>query len=221
MNDAARDRESVRLLLRTTSLEEFQAACELLNGEGIPFRASGTKAGFDIMEIGRAGGPADKLILVRKADHPRACRVMEASYASAPLPEGHFLADVSDDEVLEILAAPEEWSFFDLAQARKIARERQLSAVDLAEKQVAHVEELREGRPAPKTLLWLGWILSWTGSGLGILIGVGIVISQEKTPQGTFSKYDKASRESGASMAFTSVVMAIVFGILLTVLNRQ
>ncbi|WP_395746200.1 hypothetical protein [Prosthecobacter sp.] len=221
MKNTLRDREAVCVLLRTTSAEELKAACELLDKAEISYRATGTKAGFDIMEVGRAGGPADKLLLIAKEDHPRACEVMEQSYASTPLPQGHFLQEATDDEILEILAAPEEWSFFDLAQARKMARARQLSAVDLAEKKVAHVTELREGRPAPKMLMGLGWILSLVGSGIGILLGVGIIISMEQTPHGSFPKYDKASRESAANMIFVSVVMAVVLTMLLLTLNGR
>ncbi len=218
MSDIPRDPESVCELLRTTSSEELKAASALLHKAGVKHRLAGTKAGFDIMEIGRDGGPSDKLILLAKEDRAKASKVMEESYAGTPLPEGHFLRDATDDEILEILAAPEEWSFFDLAQARKLARERQLSAVDLAEKKAVHVEALQEGKPAPKTLLRLGWILSLVGSGIGIILGVGLVISMEKTPNGLFHKYDKASRESGANIAFVGVVMSVILALLLRTL---
>lgn len=215
------DSSSTRLLdtelLRSTSATEIQAARDVLKLAGIACRIAGTKAGFDIMEIGRDGGPSDHLLLVAAGDLKQASEAMEASFANTPLPEGHFLATATDEEVLEVLAAPEDWSFFDLAYARRLARERQINAADVAGKRTAHVAELKEGRPAPAMLVRLGWILALTGSGLGILIGVALVISTEKTPHGEFPKYDRASRESGASMAFVSVVVAIGVGLLLTV----
>lgn len=220
MNEMPQDREAVCELLRTTSQEELNAASKLLHKAGINHRLAGTKAGFDIMEIGRAGGPVDKLILVAKEDHASACKVMEESYAGTPLPEGHFLRDASDNEILEILAAPEEWSFFDLAHAKKLARERQLSAVDLAEKKAVHMDALREGKPAPKMLLTLGWLLALVGGVTGIILGVGIVISTEKTRHGVFPKYDKASRESGANIAFVGAVMSAILTLLLMTFAR-
>ncbi|WP_395740873.1 hypothetical protein [Prosthecobacter sp.] len=220
MEDTLEDPQEACELLRTTSLEELKAAAELLKTAGIPHRLAGTKAGFDIMEVGRAGGPSDKLILVPREALSKASALMEESYGGLPLPEGHFLHDASDDEILEIIAAPEEWSFFDLAHARRIASERQLSAGDLEQKKVEHVDAVREGKPAPKMLLRLGWILALVGSGIGIILGIGIAISKEKTPHGVFYKYDEASRKSGTGMAQAGATMSLLVLLLLVVLNR-
>ena len=216
MSDSSTDCCLQTELLRSTSATEIQAARDVLKLAGITCRIAGTKAGFDIMEIGRDGGPSDKLLFVAASDLKKASEAMEASFAKTPLPEGHFLGNATDEEVLEVLAAPEEWSFFDLAHARRLARERSLNAADLVGKMTAHMAELKEGRPAPTMLIRLGWILAFTGSGLGVLIGVALVISTAKTPHGEFPKYDKASRESGASMAFVSIVTAIGVGMLLS-----
>ncbi|WP_395751042.1 hypothetical protein [Prosthecobacter sp.] len=220
MEDTSQDPQEACELLRTTSPEELKAASELLKKAGIPHRLAGTKAGFDIMEVGRAGGPSDKLILVPREVLSRASALMEDSYAETPLPDGHFLHDASDDEILEILAAPEEWSFFDLAHARRIARERKLSVGAIEQKKAVHVDEVREGKPAPKMLLRLGWILALVGSGIGIILGIGIAVSKEKTPYGVFYKYDSASRKSGANMAQAGATMSLLVLLLLVILSR-
>ena len=182
---------------------------EILTTAGIPHQASGTQAGFDIASIGRADVPADILITVESQDYSKARHALEEALAESELPEGHFLCSASNDDILDMLASPGEWSSFDIAQAQKLARQRNLSLEHLHQKQSEHVAAAMRGKPAPTWLLVLGWSASLLGGVIGIGIGYSLAYMKEQTPEGGHFTYDEPSRKAGRYMLGFSLFMLV------------
>ena len=143
---------------------------EILTTAGIPHQASGTQAGFDIASIGRADVPADILITVESQDYSKARHALEEALAESELPEGHFLCSASNDDILDMLASPGEWSSFDIAQAQKLARQRNLSLEHLHQKQSEHVAGISHTMSRPERQAGTCWdsvCSCWLPSGCG------------------------------------------------------
>lgn len=201
-------------LLRSKSADEISAVSHLLTEASVPHRVSDTKAGFDITEIGRGDDPSDILITVEHSDYENARQVMEQSYSESDLPEDHFLHSASDHELLEILSCSAEWSAFDVAHARKIACQRKLDTSTLAAKKEERIDILRQGKPAPRYLLYLGWGTAFLGGVISIGIGYSLAYLKETTPEGEFPAYDESSRKIGRKMMFFGLFMLVAVRLL-------
>lgn len=165
-------------LMRTRSEEELAAVIETLNAASVPHRVSTTKLGFDISEVGRGDVPPEMFIMVEQADLPAARAALESSFASTSLPEEHFLSTASDEELLEILAAPQEWDPLVVVHARRLAVEKNLDPTVLVQRAEEHRQKLKLGKQAPgyneasrrfgRVLLWasfamlIGWQILYT-----------------------------------------------------------
>ena len=214
--------ESARVeLLRSKSLEELEVVVHLLEEAGIACRVSSVKASNNYTQLGHLDEPDDGVVTVAQADFRAARDVLESAYAKEELPEGHFLRTGSDEDVLAVLAEPDDWSPFDVAHARRLAQERGL---DLSQ-QKAVVEELRknyeEGVPAPRWLIILGWIMVVVscGTDLGLIfsVGIGYRIGFWKVDRalGGFYLYDEPSRRTGKVLFYTAIVVGVAWHLLI------
>lgn len=194
-------------LLRSTSIEEVSATAELLTDAGVPHKVSTNRVGAEITDIGLAGVPKDILLTVAADDYQRARDILETAYAKSRLPPGHFLLSATDEDLIEVLKSSSEWSPFDVAQARKLARERGIDEATIQE----HREEFQagplHGRKASKSLLVYGYVSAFLGGLFGIMIGYSLAYTMEQTPEGEFHRYDEATRRIGKRIMVIGVIM--------------
>lgn len=189
-----------------TILDETRA---MLDAAEVSYRVGSTATNFDLSSIG-SGSNAEAIITVRRADYESARSALESEYLKVDLPEDHHLRTVTDAELAEILGKTSEWSPFDVAHARRIAKERGISEEDIQEQEEERMNKLRTGKPAPEYLLITGWVFSVLGGLIGLGIAWSICFMKEKTPEGEFFSYDAESREKGKLMlAVASIVLAI------------
>jgi hypothetical protein len=207
-------------LLRTTSKDEVYSTVQLLTAAAVPHKVSTSRAGSEITEIGRADAPRDLFITVREADFLHAREVLETAYAKTKLPPGHFLLSATDEDLIEVLGSPSEWSAIDVAHVRKMVKERGIEELVIqARREVQHAG-LAHGRKAPKTLIIYGYVsallsglnaigtLCVFGGVSAVLIGYSLLYSKERTPEGEFHRFDEKSRRSGKRIL---VIFVIVF----------
>lgn len=172
---------------------------DILDSANIPYRLGATASHFDITTIGTGSTP-EVIISVRREDYIAARSAMEDEYLKIKLPEDHYLLTSADDELADILGKPEEWSAFDVAHARKIARDRGIDDALIKRKKSERMEQLQRGKPVSKKLLIFGWISSVLGGLIGLGIAWSICFMKEKEPEGEFYTYDERSRELGRPM---------------------
>lgn len=187
--------------------ETASEVSEVLTRAGIPFRMASTAPCFDITTIGGGGNEPEVIISVYKSDFHAAREVMEEEFLNSELPEDHYLFSSSDDELAEMLGKPSEWSPMVVAHARKLAAERGIDTESIERKKIERIRALEYGKPASKTLLFLGWMFSLIGGAAGIGIALSIYCMKEKTPEGEYFTYDAKSRDIGKCMLLVSVLV--------------
>ena len=198
-------------LVRTKSGDELAAVVETLTAAGVPHRVAGTRAGFDITEVGRGDYPADMLVMVPWTEVKAARAALEASFAETELPGDHFLHSSTDEELLEILAVPLEWDPFVVVHARRLAAGRGLQPAATEAKAAEVMEALSLGKPAARWQVILGWVSVLLGGLVGILIGASLAFSKERHPEGEYPTYDARTRQMGEWMIWCGVGMLVVW----------
>ena len=199
------------------SAKEAEEVVELLRSEGLEVRVSSTSRAFDVSQIGGLGGDesdAEILVVVEESDFDSARELMERSYLSTPIPAGHFLEKVTDEDLVEIVGEQEDWSPFDVVHAKRLIKERGLDLELIEEKRVQRINRLKNGKRASKMLLCLGWLAAISGGLAGILIAWSLVSMKEKTSAGEFYAFDEYSRNVGAKMMRVSIVVFAVLAVL-------
>ena len=207
--------EEFRELQKFRSELEVTEITKILSSSDVKFRITSTAKAFNVSQIGALGGDdldEELLLSVWQADYERACAVLEDNFLSVPIPDGHFLNDASDEELVEIVGNADDWSHFDVAHAKKIIEEREISRDAVELMRIARVEKLKKGKPASKWLLLLGWAGALTGGLVGIGIAWSLTTMRDTTNTGEYYTYDESSREKGRRMMSVSLA---VFAILI------
>lgn len=126
------------------------------------------------------------------------------------LPEGYYLSEFTNDELIDVLAHRYEWSEFDYLHARRLLEER---GVDINEQQLQEitVNRLRElTKPEKIHPGWiaLGYVFALLGGVVGILTGFGIVYSTKTLPTGiVVPTYSPNDRKHGRYILILSVIV--------------
>lgn len=206
-------------LLRSTSQEEVASTAELLSAASVPHKVSSSRAGAEITEIGRGAAPREYFITVPEGSFQQAREVLESAYAGTKIPEGHFLHTATDEDLIEVLSSPSEWSAFDVAHARRLARERGIADTVIEAGREVQLAAPAHGRKAPWTLITYGYVsallsgvnligpLGLFGLVSALLVGLALVNYKERTPDGEFYRYDEASRRAGIRILVLMVIM--------------
>jgi|GEM_PF-1358078 len=207
-------------LLRSTSREEVASTAVLLSASGVPHKVSSSRAGAEITEIGRGDVPKDYFITVKESEFQQARNVLESVYAKTKLPQGHFLHSATDEDLIEVLSSPSEWSAFDVAHARRLAMERGMEETVIQAGREVQLACPAHGRKAPQTLIIYGYvsallgglntvgILGVFGGVSALLVGLSLLNSRERTPEGEFYRYDEDSRRAGKRIL---VILGLMF----------
>jgi hypothetical protein len=187
---------------------------EILDSARIPYRRSALPQIFDIGKIG-AGEDAEVVVSVPRNQYAAARAAMESAvYLKEELPDNHYLATSTDEELVEVAAQSSEWSPFDVAHARRLIAERGIDIKRIEDKRAEHLRRLRLGKPASKQLILIGWVFSVLGGFIGLGIAWSLCNMKEKTPNGDFFTYDTKSRATGRKM-LAMAIMVLVTAVIL------
>jgi hypothetical protein len=130
--------------------------------------------------------------------------------------EDYYLFEFSDEELMEVLAKPHEWSEFDYSLAQKILKKRgaEVRPAALEQMREQHVEEL--ARPEElsstwdKVWLWVGYISACLGGLLGIFIGIILSTFKKQLPDGSrVYAYNDSLRRHGRRITIIGIVILI------------
>ena len=98
----------------------------------------------------------------------------------------HYLYSFSEEELLDILLKPDEWSVFDFELSRKILKERgkdfSPGVLDLIKKR--RIEELAKPEPSQSTWIFAGYLFAFTTGVIGALIGWHLMVFKKTLPDG-------------------------------------
>ncbi len=127
--------------------EEVDDVCGILTTASIPYKL-GTNA--DIFAITSIGSTRDQdvIITVKLDDYDAARAALEQNYLKLDLPDDHYLISFSDQELIDLVAAPDDWNPYDVAHAKQLIQEKTLDVSEIEKSKHVQLSNLRKGKPA-------------------------------------------------------------------------
>lgn len=191
-------------------------ARKALEEAGIPFRCSDDSLTPDVSALGRGANASSILLVPEKQVVAARMALFHAArkeVAAAP-DEEHFLKSSTDQDLLEMIASPQDWSEYDLALAEHFLRQRNITPPDIdfaklvaaaapvatTEPSARVGEELPPGNKEVSGTMLIGGFLFGSMAGIwGFIISLAILLSTEVGPDGRKRYfYSHRSRKWGA-----------------------
>ncbi len=114
--------------------------------------------------------------------------------------EDYYLLSFSDDELLELIAASDEWSPFDVSLAEKLLKERgkEITQEEIEKIKTNRIVEVSRPEESQKTYIIIGYITAVLGGFLGIFIGWHLLTFKKTLPNGNrIYAYSDNDRKQG------------------------
>ncbi len=126
----------------------------------------------------------------------------------------HYLHSFTDDELLEILAKPDEWNAPDYQRARNILKSRGKS-FDLNELEFLKRKRIEElARPEEVLPVWIhiGYFFVMLGGVLGLFIGLHLYASKKTLPDGRqIYTYKTNDRKHGMRIIILGAILFLIY----------
>lgn len=161
-------------------------------------------------------------LLISPKDFEAADELLEKSVNELPDKE-HYLYSFTTEELYEVLARPDEWNPFDYKLSQKILLERgeEITPGLIQEYKYSRIKELE--KPEKRQIGWIitGYIFSFLGGFIGILIGWFIANLRKTLPDGRkVSTFQKADRLHGRIIFFLGI-MILTIVLLYNLINSE
>ncbi|MEL6534980.1 MAG: hypothetical protein AAFQ98_06180 [Bacteroidota bacterium] len=116
----------------------------------------------------------------------RANQLMEEQALNTPLPQDHYLRGFSEEELIEVLTKPDEWSEQDFVWAQQLlaaqGKEMTEEALQLLKQQ--RLAKLREPDSSSPSWTFIAYLAALAGGIVGIGIGYTLWLSKKTLPNG-------------------------------------
>ena len=184
---------------------------EILNSNDIDFIIENTKPTVDITFTN--SGAFDYILKVKKSQLEDALKLLESSSPDNSINDIHYMDSFTDDELIEVISMPDDWEKNDVEYAKKLIKKKEIVIDEkkIKETQQKVISELIEPIKAKPILIVIGYILSFLGGWLGLVIAVHLRYKKrDEGNEDTIFYYDKKSRSHGESM-FIILILWILF----------
>jgi hypothetical protein len=158
----------------------------------------------------------DKIFLqIRSTDFQKANEVLDKVILNniPTLEKDYYLFTFTNNELLEIIQKPDEWSRQDFLIARKILNDR---GADLPDEKInaiktTRIKELAKQESGDSFWIILGYALALLGGIMGFAVGLPFIFAKKTLPDGNrIYIYNKNTRQHGKFIAMlTGIVVAI------------
>jgi hypothetical protein len=196
---------------KSNSIDELAEIKNLLDNNNIENIIEESSSSVDLTFSG--GNIFDKEIRlkIRPSDFEIADKLLEeqAKNAIYEIDQDHYLLEFTDQELLEIIGKPDEWSKTDFISAQKILKSR---GVEISQEKIDHLKKERIATlstPEKGNAGWiaLGYITALLGGLLGIFIGWHLLSFKKTLPNGQrVYEYDINSRKHGQIILIIGIV---------------
>lgn len=206
--------------------DQAEYLLELLDQENIPYEISKSETIIDEAIVGNTLSP--KIILKLQPKHfERANELIKANVVvDEAAMKDHFLNQLDDKELLEILEKPEEWSIENGVVAKQLLARRgvKYNEAEMKKKQANRLEELRSGKNSKEgsvgfyngsilaAFLFLSPLFFIAGVGMGFYYWKDSAVDSTGTK---FLSYNERTRGIGKMMVFGWVGLFILYFLLL------
>lgn len=128
MNEPDSPAEAEIELARFREGEGVQDCCTVLEKAGIAYRLSSDVPAFDISSVGQGSVNGSVIVMVAAADERRARETLlndaRLALQGNEVPADYHLREWLDEDLLEVVQEPMEWSAYDVAAAERLLKER-------------------------------------------------------------------------------------------------
>ena len=158
-------------------------------------------------------------VRIRTEDFARAIELLEQRIESqlSDVPSDYYLFEFSNEELLEVLMKPDEWSQYDQVLAKHVLRERGQAIDDtlIASLRKNRIKELSTPETSHPVWIAVGYFFAMLGGLLGILIGYLLWTTRKTLPNGErIFAYSESDRKHGKYIFFLGlVILPISLGI--------
>lgn len=193
-------------------IEIANEIAEQLNQNGIQFLLEeNQKTNFDPSFANNPTEPGI-LIKVRPEDFAIAHKALEDYYKKqlATVEPSYYLFEFSDEELMEIIAKPDEWGDFDYQLAQKILSDRGkgINSSTVQKLKEQRIDELSAPEKASNSLIIAGYFFALFGAVFGIVIGAHLSKSKKTLPNGKRSfVYGDEDRKNGKRILWMSLII--------------
>jgi len=144
----------------------------------------------------------------------------------------YYLLSMTDDELLEIIRQPDEWTILDFELAKKLLKERgkEIMPQELEQTREKRISELSKPDKSLTSYIYIGWFFILAGSVfwiisprpmylgmtvIGIMIGAGLFQSKKTLPDGKLVyRYNDNDRKQGRLIFIIGIIALLVSSIL-------
>lgn len=201
-------------------IENAEEYLLLLKENEIPYRVASSEALLDEAIVGT--GLMPKVVLkVLPQDFQKIAYLVEEELNRPDLDlSGHYLSQLSDDELLQIFDVPDEWTVEDGVIAQRLLEQRgkPISRESIVQKRKERFEKIRKGKhvePSVIALYFVGVVIGFFIHVIFIIAGIGMAIyyssSKSVDPDGNkYDTFDEETRRYGGYLFYGSIVVLIL-----------
>ncbi len=163
-------------------------------------------------------------IRIKQSEFEKAEEILEknAEELIDQIDKDYYLFEFSNEELYEILLKSDEWNPFDYSLAQKILKQRGKS-IDKELLNSLKIERLKDlAKPEENQKPWIiaGYIFSFIGGFLGLIIGYFLWTSKKTLPNGQkVYSYSKRDRKHGKYIFYIGLII-VPITILLKVIGQ-
>jgi hypothetical protein len=194
--------------------EEAAYIIEQFRENGIDYRLDRSKELLDRAFIGE--NLEKKFFLkIKSQDFSRANQVLDARILQniTALEKDYYLFSFTNDELIEILRKPDEWSRQDFLIARKILDDRgeQISEDVINDLKSKRINELGREENEPTLSIIAGYILALLLSIVGLFFGLAFLTAKKNIPNGKrVFTYSRNTRKHGRNIVIISAISLFI-----------
>ena len=194
--------------------DEAADIIEQFRENGIDYRMDRSKELLDRAFIGE--NLEKKFFLkIRSSDFSKANQVLDARILQniTALEKDYYLFSFTNDELIEILSKPDEWSRQDYLIARKILDERgeYISEDVINDLKSKRINELGREESEPILSIVAGYILALLVSIVGLFFGLAFLTAKKNIPNGKkVFAYSRNTRKHGRNIVIISAVSLFI-----------
>jgi hypothetical protein len=199
---------------RFNSIEEAQELMDVLKAHHIACELEDTSA-FDVTFSGNTLNKEYRVKLQQSDFEPAEELLLNQPHVSADqLPSDHYLLSFSDDELLEIVTKPDEWSAADYKLALQLLKEhgKEFSADSIKALKKQRYNELAQPEENKPVWIIVGFVSALFGGILGVFIGWHLMTFKKTLPDGQrVYGYTTADRKKGQTILFLGLIFAFLW----------
>jgi hypothetical protein len=159
----------------------------------------------------------DKYYLkIKPQDFPKANEALDQVILKSfsTIEPDYYLFSFSNDELLEIIKKPDEWSRQDFLIAKKILDDRgkRINDEEVNILKSKRIRELAIEEKEPTTQIIAGYIFAFLFSLVGVFFGLALFVTKKSLPDGRrVFAYTENTRNHGRAIFMISMAMLILF----------